>query len=74
MSIFNLVELLQSGNRFIWTFCNLLPRIFKAFWFNKNGITIINNTVTISKSEIFNAELIKLHGVSHNGAFTVNIS
>ena len=49
MPIFNLVELLHSGNCFIWTFCNLLPRIFKDFWFNKNETTIINNTVTISK-------------------------
>ena len=69
MSIFNLVE--HSGNRFIWTFCNLLLRIFKVFWFNKNETTIINNTIMISESEIFNAELIKFHEVSHNGTFTV---
>ena len=74
MSIFNLVELLRSGNSFIWTFCNLIPRIFKVFWFNKNETTIINNTVMISKSEIFSAELIKSHGVSPNGTFTVNRS
>ena len=74
MSNFNLVEHLRSGNRFIWTVCNLLPRIFKVFWFNKNETAIINNTVTILKSEIFSAELIKFHGVSHNGTFTVNRS
>ena len=69
MSIFNLVDLLHSGNRFTWTFCNLLLRIFKVFWFNKNETTIINNTITISESEIFNADLIKFHGVSHKGTF-----
>ena len=74
MFIFNFVELLRSGNRFIWIFCNLLPRIFKVFWFNKYETTIINNTVTISKSEIFSAEFIKFHGVSHNGTFTVSRS
>ena len=42
-----------------WTFCNLLPRIFKVFWFNKNKATIINNTFMISKSEIFGEEWIK---------------
>ena len=74
MSIFNLVELLRSGNGFIWTFCNLLPKIFKVFWFSKNETTIINNNVTISKSAIFIAELIKFHVVSHNGIFTVDRS
>ena len=73
-SIFNLVELLHSGNHSTWTFCNLLPSIFKVFWFNKNETTIINNIVTISKKEIFSAELIKFHGVSHNRTFTVNRS
>ena len=58
MSIFNLVELLHSGNHFIWTFCNLLPRIFKVSCFNKNETTIMNNTIMISKSEIFSAEMI----------------
>ena len=70
MSVFNLVELLRSRNCFIWTFCNLLPRMFKVFWFNKNETAVINNTVTISKSEIFSAELIKFY----NGTFTVNRS
>ena len=72
MSIFNLVELLHSRNSFIWTFCNLLPRIFKVFWFNKIETMIINNNITVSKSDIFSAELIKFHGVSHNYTFTLN--
>ena len=63
---------LHSRNSFIWTFCNLLPRIFKVLWFNKNETMIINNTITVSKSEIFSAELIKFHGVSHNCTFTLN--
>ena len=58
MSILNLLELLRSENRFICTFCNLLLRIFKVFWFNKNETMIINSIVMILKSEIFSAELI----------------
>ena len=74
MSIFNLLELLLSGNRFIWIFCNFLLRIFKVFWLNKNEPMIINNTITISKNEIFSTELIEFHGISHNGTFIVNRS